>query len=168
MPQITIKRGGPSNDVEDGVYPMTLTAVTGPKTIYPANAPDGTDIFEWEFTLEDGTPFQGTTSTASGPKSKMYGWITALRGGKPPEVDEQIELESLVGRQVLGTIGHNDGGWPRIDQLTAIPASMLQQRFAATTGTPTRTPTATRPAAQRPRPTAAVPVATAAGDDLPF
>lgn len=177
MPSITIKRGGPTNDIENGVYPMTLAGVNGPKTIFPPTAPDGTNIFEWDFTLADGRPIQGTSSTFSGPKSKLYQWVTALRGGKPPEVDEEIELDSLVGRSVLGTIDHNEGGWPRLAQLTAIPASMLQQGFAAATGAPTRgTPVTTRPAANaRPAATrAAAPLnlqpATQAGDgdELPF
>lgn len=171
MPSITINRGGPAADIEDGVYAVVLAAVNGPKTIYPPNAPDGTDIFEWEFLVEGSDQqIQGTTSTASGPKSKMYGWLTALLGGKPPAPGEQIDTDSLVGKRALATINHNDAGWPRIEQLTAIPAQMLQQQFAAATGAPTRpqaASTAPRPAASRPaaRPQ---PVTAVAGDDLPF
>lgn len=190
MPLITVKQGGPSANLEPGVYPVILTALNGPKTIYPANAPEGTDIFEWVFAIDDetGLEIQDNTSTASGPKSKMFGWLTALLGGKAPDVGTDFEAADLVGRTALATIGKNDNGWPKITQLTAMPKGMLAQRFAAATGTPVTaapgtparsalnlTPAATQAPPER-RPVPARPAATGGGiavaeapaDDLPF
>lgn len=165
MPQITI------NNIENGVYPVMLMAVTGPKTIYPANAPEGTDIYEWTFSLDDGRDIQGVTSTASGPKSKMYGWLTALLG-KAPAAGDAIDTDALLGRRALATIDHNDGGWPRISQLTAMPVGMLQQTFQAATAPPSPAPLNGLPAGRRPAATRQAPpvavVAAVAGDDLPF
>lgn len=168
MPQITINKGGPSTDIDNGVYPVTLAAVTGPKTIYPANAPEGTDIYEWTFSLDDGRDIQGVTSTASGPKSKMFGWLTALLG-KAPAAGDAVDTDALLGRRALATIDHNDGGWPRLSQLTAMPVGMLQQQFAAATAPAPLNglPAGRRPAAARPAPMAG-PVTAIPSDELPF
>lgn len=146
MPLITVKPSGPppEKDVEDGSYVVILTELKGPKRIYPDNAgPDGTDIFEWTFAIDDeegNREIQDNSSTASSPKSKMYGWLTALMDGKPPVMGTGFEAKDLVGRRALATIGHNEGGWPKVTNLTAIPKQLLQQKFAQATGAPTQAP----------------------------
>ena len=98
MATIKISRGPGSADIAAGVYEVTLAAVEGPKTIYPANAPEGTDVLDWRFVLDDGSEVSGTTSTSSGPRSKMYAWLTALNSGRAPEIDDEIDTDSLVGQ----------------------------------------------------------------------
>ena len=103
------------------------------------------------FALEDGTEIQGSASVASGPKSKTYAWMTALLGGTPPVVGQSYPRTQLIGREALATISIDDGGWPRIANLSARPKARTVNPVAAP-----------RPVAQP----VAQPVASAS--DLPF
>lgn len=140
MPLIEVKAGGP--EVPDGAYPVTLVDITGPKTIVAQNGPNAGEefqIFEWLFAIDDG-PFENveipdSSSTAAGPKSKLYGWITALMNGVPPQVGAKFEASDLKGRRAIATIGRkNPGDWPRITNLGAMPVSGQQAGFAKATG----------------------------------
>lgn len=139
-----VKAGGV--EIADGVYPVVLTKIEGPKTVTANQGPNaGKDIelFDWTFaidaagTKEHDLEITASTSTASGPKSKMFSWLTALLGGKPPAVGSKFEVGDLVGRAALATIRTGESGWPRMENLGAMPAGMLGQRVAAATGAPT-------------------------------
>lgn len=180
----TVSQGGPppEEDIADGVYLLQLTKIGEPRTITAKKGPNaGKDfsLIDWDFAIEaPQTPYHDrimsdSTSTASGPKSKMYEWLTALLGGLPPQAGRQMKRSELVGRMVLGTVHHDEGGWPRIASLSAVPQSMLGQQFAQATGAPVQGAPATPqapaggfvapPASQIPPP-ATGPVQ----DDLPF
>ena len=149
---ITITAGAQQADVEPGVYEVTLTDISEPRTIFPqtgVNAGKEVTLRDWTFSLEDGTEIRGSASTASGPKSKTFAWLTALLGGTPPAVGTSYPREQLVGRVALATVVIDDGGWAKIQNLSALPKS------------PTRTK------AQPVAPVAAAPVAAPAAD-LPF
>jgi hypothetical protein len=131
---ITITAGAPALDIEPGTYEATLAAISEPRTIFPttgANAGQEVEILDWTFVLDGGEEIRGTTSLSSGPKSKLFGWMTALLGGKAPEVgaalawtdDGHVTLggQQLDGRIVNATIGLNEGGWPKITALSAPP-----------------------------------------------
>lgn len=144
MSFIEVKAGG--SNIPDNVYTLQLNAISDPKTVTAQRGPKAgqdIDLLDWTFVVSDpGSQFDGeeiteSTSTASGPKSKMYAWITALLGGQPPAVGTRFEKSDLIGRLALGTIRKDESGWPRIANLGAIPASMLGQRVAAATGAPT-------------------------------
>jgi hypothetical protein len=112
---ITINKGGPTDDIEDGVYPVVLTAISDPKTVTATRGPNAgkdVDLIDWDFAVDEGQAegyeITATTSTASGPKSKMYAYLTALFGGKAPPVGTQLQKEHLVGRR-----------WPRSRTTTA-------------------------------------------------
>lgn len=140
---ITISAGAPQ--VEPGVYLATLTSISEPRTVTAQRGPNAgqeVDLRDWEFTLEDGTPVRGSTSTSSGPKSKMFSWITALMGGVPPAVNTTISFTQLVGREVHITVEQDPDGWARIANVSAKPKSLA------------------KPIAQ--------PVAAAPQEDLPF
>jgi hypothetical protein len=131
MSLITVSKGGV--DIEPGTYTVTLVSIEGPKTITPRNGPNAgqdVEIFDWLFAIDDegteyhGTEIQATTSTASGPKSKLYGFITALLDGKAPTAGTAFEAGDLCGRVALATISMSDSGWPRIDTLSALPRVM--------------------------------------------
>lgn len=167
-PFITVGGGGP--DIPDGVYPLTLVEIKEPKTVTAKHGPktgQDVDLIDWIFTIDEG-PYEGTTletatTTASGPKSKMYGYLTALLGGLAPAIGTTFERVQLHGRRVLGTVQKDpDNGWPRIVSLGAMPASMLQAGFAKTAGLPAT------PGTQPLRETVAVGATPAADDDLPF
>lgn len=148
MPTLRIGKG-----IEPGAYEVTLQHVSSPKTIYPANEPDGVQILEWQFIADDGTIIDDSTSMNTGPRSKMYGWLTALNNGKAPAVDEDINTDDLLGRRVIANVALSEKGWPKITSLSAIPLARQQQKFAEATQAPTRP---TRPQAV-PRPSDGVP-----------
>jgi hypothetical protein len=126
MPLFTVSQGGP--EIEPGVYQVQLDKVEGPKTIVPQSGPNAgqeVEIFDWVFIVEAGayanTPIQATTSTSSGPRSKLYAFLTALFGGRPPAVGASFEAADLVGRSALATVTITESGWPRISNLGALP-----------------------------------------------
>lgn len=148
---ITVSAGA-QIDIEPGVYEVTLTDISQPRSIFPQAGPNaGKEVAlrDWTFALENGLEIRAGASTASGPKSKTYAWLTALLGGTPPVVGSTYPRDQLIGRMALATITIDDGGWPRIANLSALPKT-----------------------AQKPRPVAAAAApataAVAAGDDLPF
>lgn len=164
---ITVRAGGV--DIEDGAYPVQLVAISDPRTVTAqrgVNAGKDIDLIDWTWTIDqpgspsDGLQITASTSTASGPKSKMYAWLTALLGGKAPTVNQTFQKTDLIGRLAVATIRKDDDGWPRIENLSAMPVAMAQQTFARQTGAPIAQPTA----GQAPQPVAA----TAGNDDLPF
>lgn len=158
---ITISSGSASSfQGEDGVYVLTLVDISEPRTIYPqrgVNAGKEVNLRDWTFAFENGDEITEGASTASGPKSKTFAWLTALLGGQPPQIGQSYPKTQLAGRMALGTIRRDEGGWPRLVNLSAMPASMLQQQFAQATAAPA---TEQAPAAAAPV-TAPAPVAEA-------
>lgn len=149
MPQITI---GPN--AEAGVYVGTLQKVSDP---YEKEWNDGTKSMQldWSWVLPNGEPVRESTSVATGPKSKLFMRMAALNGGKGPRIGEAVELNDYVGKRAILTIEINANGYPKIVNVGAIPAEMLQRDFAAATGAPVREPVA-------------VPAGAAPVDDLDF
>jgi len=146
---ITITAGAQQTDIEPGVYQVTLTEISEPRTIFPqtgANAGKEVTLRDWTFALDNGTEVRGSASTASGPKSKTFAWLTALLGGTPPLVGSSYPRDQLIGREALATITIDEGGWAKIQNLSALP------KAAPTKATPVK----------------AVPVAAVPTDDLPF
>lgn len=188
----------PISNVEDGVHVVTLVSISDPKVITPktgVNAGKEMEIHEWVFALEDGTDIEASTSAFLGPKSKMYLWLSALNNGKAPypwpwDPNIDFDTDDFNGRQALATIQTNEGGWPKVLQLTAMPLAMQQAAFGAATGAPTQAPAANvtplrRPAAApaadvpaqapaaaaraaRTKPAAEAPASEAGLDELPF
>lgn len=121
---ITVSAGAPASDIAPGAYEVTLTAIDGPRTIFPQTGPNAgkeVEVLDWTFTTADDESVRGTTSKASGPKSKAYAWLTALLGGTAPAVGQRFELDQLLGRMAIATISVNENGWPRIENLSALP-----------------------------------------------
>jgi hypothetical protein len=156
---ITVRQGGV--DIPDGVYPVILTEISEPKTVTAQRGPNAgkdIDLLDWTFAIDageyEGTEITSSTTTASGPKSKLFSYLTALLEGKAPPVGATFERTDLVGRTALATIRRDDGGWPRIENLGAMPTTM-----------PTPKPTRPAPVTSSQRAAAAAAPAT---DDLPF
>lgn len=149
---ITVTQGRREGDFSgpDGSYNVILTDVSEAVTEVAKGGPNAGEEYTyrtWTFAIEDGE-FEGQiidarTSNASGPKSKMYGFLTALFGGKAPPPGTQLEKSQIVGRSAIAMIGSNDGGYPIITGLAAAP----------------------RASAPKPAPK---PEPVAASDDLPF
>jgi hypothetical protein len=178
----TVSKGGPAaeDDIPNGVYPVMLTELKDPHSVDVTRGPKAgqtMELIDWIFVIDAPNtplherPIEGSTSTASGPKSKAFAWITALLGGQPPKVGQQFAKGDLVGRVALATIDHGEtgDGWPRIASLGAIPPQMLAQQVATATGTPLAGIPAVGPAAPTiAQQVAAVTPATGPGGDLPF
>jgi len=161
MPFVTIGGGG-SSSIEDGVYTIVVTEISDPKTVIVRATGDEIDLIDWTFAIVDGEYADSTitesTSTASGPKSKMYGWLSALLGARP-DAGQTFEKSDVIGRMGLATIARKeDGGWPKIVNLSALPKSM---RVAPA---PAAAPQSVRSSAA---PLKGLPVA-AQADSLPF
>ena len=128
MPLFTVAQGGP--DIPDGPYYVILTGISGPKTVLAKRGPKAgqeIDLYDWKFAIDDGPKegeeIESSTSASSGPRSKLYAYLTALLGGKAPEIGSTFELGDLVGRRALATIRKDETGWPRIENLSAVPAT---------------------------------------------
>ncbi len=125
---ITISAGAAPSDIEPGVYEVTLVEISEPRTIFPQSGPNAgkeVQLRDWTFALEDGSTVTGSASTASGPKSKTFAWLTALLGGTPPVVGQAYPRSQLIGREALATIAVDDGGWPKIANLSARPKTKV-------------------------------------------
>jgi hypothetical protein len=159
---ITITAGAPQMDIAPGTYEATLISISEPRTILPQSGPNAgkeVQLRDWTFALEDGTEINGSASVASGPKSKTYAWLTALLGGTPPVLGQSYPKSQLIGREALITIAIDEGGWPKITNLSARPkarpAAVAPVAVAPVPAAPVR----------RAPPVAATPVASA---DIPF
>lgn len=135
MPFINISAGAnvPEGWV-DGVYPVILSEISDPKTVTVQRGPKAgqdIDLIDWTFVIEAGqfenTIIEASSSTASGPRSKMYQFLTALFGGTAPPIGTQLEKADITGRSALATIQRDDDGWLRITNLSALPAGYSGQ-----------------------------------------
>lgn len=168
---VTVNAGGPA--IPDGVYLVQLTKIGDPRTVTAQRGPkagEDVDLIDWTFVIDQpGTEVHDmelpdSTSTSSGPRSKMYAWLTALMGGVAPQVGTPFKKSDLIGRYALATTRKDEGGWPKIENLGAAPASLLGQRIAQATGTPVQASGAPAPAAAGNAPLRE----TVAAGDLPF
>ncbi len=130
MPFIEVRSGGP--DIPDGVYQVILSDISEPRTVTAQRGPKaGQDIelLDWTFVIEAGqyenTEISVSTSLASGPRSKMFAFLTALFGGVAPPIGTKLEKGDIVGRSALATIQKDDEGWLRIQNLSALPAGYV-------------------------------------------
>lgn len=127
MAFITVSQGRPNVDIQPGVYPVTLVEISDPREVVAQRGPragETVSLIDWTFALDNGVEIEASTSTASGPRSKMFAFLTALFGGQAPPIGTQLEKEHLIGRQALATIQMDESGWPRIMNLGAIPNTM--------------------------------------------
>lgn len=171
---------GATPQFDEGTYVGELSAIEQ-KTIEPKKgqqAGQKVDIFEWRFGLshmaddaeanikagdpvvdfDTGEPIVGraTSSTATGPRSKLSKFLVALLGPSAVEPGAEFEAEDLVGKKALVTLVKDEGGYPKVEELTALPRGnrrSVREQAA--------------PAAEAPKPAPAA-EAEAEDDDLPF
>jgi hypothetical protein len=144
------------SDIAPGTYLVTLTEISEVRTIIPRvgpNAGQERDLRDWTFATEDGQEITDSAAVSRSPRSKAYTWTSALFG-QPVPLDKPFPISSLIGREAIATIGLNDGGWPKILNLSAKPKSGKQ-----TVAPPPPTRAVDRKVA---------PVAAGIADDLPF
>jgi len=156
--------------VEPGTYPATLTNLED----FDYDDGEGKKVLRrWTFALtdeldSDGNPavLDGVSSLALGPKSKAFGWISALLG-RTPDKGEQITRSMLVGKACLVTVVEKDDGYSKIEAVVPAP----KKRAAVSSAGGTNTPTAAMP--ELPPPSDEQLVAATGGgtldvDEIPF
>lgn len=134
MTTITISAGGKAGAYrgEPGVYTATLVShsIEGP---FPAKQPkfegETFRLHEWGFAIDD-TPDEEsmvwiTSGESTGPKSKTFGIISALFGGKEPPIGTELDIEKqLIGRQALVDVRPNERGYLDCVSVTPMPRAM--------------------------------------------
>lgn len=110
---------GAQTDIEDqSLHPATLVALTRKKLPSQFDASGFAPAIIWTFALEDleGTTVDGTTSEATGPKSKARPWLEALLGKAQTAqmLKGLINRNALIGRQALILVAINDNGYPKV------------------------------------------------------
>ena len=111
------------SDIAPGTYLVTLTEISEVRTIVPRTGPHANqerDLRDWTFATEDGQEITDSAAVSRSPRSKAYTWTSALFG-QPVPLDKPFPISSLIGREAIATIGLNDGGWPKILNLSAKP-----------------------------------------------
>lgn len=159
---IVISAGGKPGSYrgDEGVYSATLVTheMVGP---FDAKNPKPGEaltykLHEWGFAL-DGAPAEEsmvwwTSGESTGPKSRTFGILTALLGGRQIPVGTKLDINThLIGRMALVDVRKNDRGYLDVVGITPLPKAMQKAE----------------PVAAAPR-AAAVPVADADPDALPF
>lgn len=90
---------------DPGVYQMEFAAYGEPQ---PSRFDDGKLRIPLTFRICDGDEFDGAEirqwyGWTMHPQSRLYPVIKALLG-RDPEEDEEIDLEDLIGRRIMGTV----------------------------------------------------------------
>jgi hypothetical protein len=114
--------GKPIPKAEPATYPAMLTGIE-PFQINEGTA-DAKMLLRWDFSLDGledpevpglALVLDGVTSLATGPRSKMRAWVTALLGRA---LDEKIGLADLrkqaVGRECFVTVEINEAGYSKV------------------------------------------------------
>lgn len=110
---------------DDGSYEAKLVSVDlkGPFQS-KQNPGEEFSLYEWGFAIEgapdDACLVWATSSTRLTPRSKSYGYITALFGGKQPPVGTKLDIENqLVGRPAVVTVQTDPvEGWVTVTAVT--------------------------------------------------
>ena len=117
----TIEVGG---DVATGTYLCTLVELERFSIISTGeyDTPAGEEIpkLRWLWATEDGTTIEGSTSMATGPRSKMRAWMAAI--GVDLSKPGHVSLKSLVGREALVNVAPNENGYATIASIVAKPS----------------------------------------------
>lgn len=121
--------GKPVPKADPGTYPAKLVGIE-PFTVFEGT-PDAKPLIRWQFSL-DGTEdpempgfeiiLEGVSSTATGKRSKMRGWVTAIYG---QEIESAVNLTTLrqwlIGKPCMVAVTINDDGYSKVDGILAAP-----------------------------------------------
>lgn len=141
MAVITINEGGKQGAYrgDPGVMVGTLVSVTleGPFDAKQPKFPgEQFHLYEWGFAIDgapEGEEMVWWTSGAgsSGPKSRTFGIITALAGGREPQAGQAVDTDRLLGRQALLEVRRNDRGYLDVAGIMPLPAKGATAKAAA-------------------------------------
>lgn len=118
--ETTITVGG---DVEVGTHHAVLTELERFDIVatgeYDTPAGEVIPKLRWLWTTDDGTSIEGSTSLATGPRSKMRAWCSAI--GVDLSKPATIKLADLIGREALVNVALNESGYATIASVVAVP-----------------------------------------------
>jgi hypothetical protein len=122
MTEETLTVGG---DIEPGTYPCTLIELERFEIVstgeYDTPAGEVIPKLRWLWSTDDGTTIEGSTSMATGPRSKMRAWMAAI--GVDLSKPTTVTLRDLLGSSALVSVKLNDNGYVAIDSIVALPKS---------------------------------------------
>src|SRR5262245_32052430 len=165
MPLIVVTEGTPA--LEPGSYPATLVAIK-PKRLVTQYSKNGEeqDFLEWTWLVEGpdkDIEITSLSTTATGPKSKIVTYLTALVGSA--EIGAGFDEKDLVGKKVIVATVVDANGFSKIDNVLAPPKT----RQAPANGQPPAAAPVAEAVVEEAAPVAVTPTAEeVSGDDLPF
>jgi hypothetical protein len=136
MTDMELNFGKPIPKAQPATYPAMLVGIE--PFVINEGTPEAKTLIRWAFSLDDEIDpetnstliLDGVTSTATGPKSKMRPWVTALLGRS---LDEAVTLSALkaqaVGRPCLVVVDINDDGYSKV--FNVIPPAKVKPAPAA-------------------------------------
>lgn len=134
MTSLTISAGAKQGAYleDDGAFAATLVTFErrGPfDSKQPKFPGEQFHLFEWGFAIEDAPEdacmVWATSGESTGPKSKTFGYISALFGGKQPPVGTTLDIEKqLIGRMALVTVRKDEQGYMKVDAVTPLPKAL--------------------------------------------
>jgi hypothetical protein len=117
--EFIIETGG---DIEPGTYPCILTGLERIEIVSDGTyQPEGeiVPLLRWTWTTDDNLVIEGTTSFATGPRSKMRAWMSGI--GVDIAKPQKLKLGDLVGRDALVSVILNESGFATIQSVVAAP-----------------------------------------------
>ena len=119
MPLIEVSAGTPA--IPAGTYLASVVGIA-PKTMTTKFSKPGQedDFLEWEWLVDydGGTELRSLTTTATGPKSRIFEYLTALLGGGV-EIGMGFEETDLIGKQAQLSIIVDENGFSKVDRIVA-------------------------------------------------
>jgi len=116
----TLDVGG---DIQPGTYLCVLTGLERFEITSNGEfeTPAGEIIpkLRWLFATDDGLQIEGSTSMATGPRSKMRAWMTGI--GVDISKPAKLKLGDLVGREAMVTVALNESGYAAISSVVPAP-----------------------------------------------
>ena len=103
-----------SGGVAPGTYDARLLRIDGPREIEWQG--EVLALIEWTFqvaTPEGVEEVTGSTTTKTGPKSKLQAWTTNLLG-RQPHAGERVPRSALVGRLCTVVVVTTDKGFAKV------------------------------------------------------
>jgi hypothetical protein len=132
-------------DIQDGTYKLTVLRIEETEfedTKFGKGKQAGVKFtFAVDEVLdEENQPIELTANATAErltPKTKLWGWVEALRG-QPWEQDQDVDLEELIACEAMGKIVNEpdaDGiKWARVKELMALPTTQTASTPAKTAG----------------------------------
>lgn len=121
MPLITVSAGTPV--LKPGTYPATLVGISEKRMATKFSKPGTEDDFlEWTWLAEgpdQDVEITSLTSIATGPKSRIFEYLTALLGAGNFDIGSGFDEKDLVGKKANLSVVVTDDGFSKIDQIVA-------------------------------------------------